>query len=356
MYLSTISDFLEEILMENLYGFHYTSQDEYHSYSYSHHHTPPPSPPFLKLLSTTTKPNFLMKHQQVVVGEEDDDEVSNIAAKVKVASHPLFPQLLHAYTDCQKVGATAEMVEQLDDTIIGIHHQIPNYFSSSYLPDPELDHFMEMYCNMLGKLKDEISRPFEEAKTFLNHMETKLNSIVLSNNVASSSSPSSVLHHATHNIIDNEIIIGSSKKCLHKENDDEKEINIINQDHQDLKGELLRRYSGYITNLKNEFSKNKKKERLPNEAKQILLAWWNIHFKWPYPTDADKVALAEWTGLDTKQINNWFINQRKRHWKPIEELETTIVLDGIYGPLCMTQESECQKFPHSEDSRGYNLE
>lgn len=33
----------------------------------------------------------------------------------------------------------------------------------------------------------------------------------------------------------------------------------------------------------------------------------------------EKIALAESTGLDQKQINNWFINQRKRHWKPVED-------------------------------------
>jgi len=53
---------------------------------------------------------------------------------------------------------------------------------------------------------------------------------------------------------------------------------------QELKDNLLRRYSGYITNLRHEFSKKKKKEKLPKEAKQILLSWWNVHFKWPYPT------------------------------------------------------------------------
>jgi hypothetical protein len=35
--------------------------------------------------------------------------------------------------------------------------------------------------------------------------------------------------------------------------------------------------------------------------------------------ETEKLALAETTGLDQKQINNWFINQRKRHWKPTSE-------------------------------------
>lgn len=44
--------------------------------------------------------------------------------------------------------------------------------------------------------------------------------------------------------------------------------------------------------------------------------------------EADKVALAERTGLDQKQINNWFINQRKRHWKPSENMQFE-TMDGL---------------------------
>lgn len=78
-------------------------------------------------------------------------------------------------------------------------------------------------------------------------------------------------------------VTGSSEKGFNKDEKETTECKRINEDRE-LKDNLLRRYSGYITSLKHEFSKNKKKERLPKEAKQILLAWWNIHFKWPYPT------------------------------------------------------------------------
>lgn len=53
---------------------------------------------------------------------------------------------------------------------------------------------------------------------------------------------------------------------------------------RELKGKLLGRYSGFIRGLKHEFSKKKKKGKLPKEARQILLDWWNLHYKWPYPT------------------------------------------------------------------------
>lgn len=53
---------------------------------------------------------------------------------------------------------------------------------------------------------------------------------------------------------------------------------------RELKDKLMRKYSGYISTLKHEFSKKKKKGKLPKEARQVLLDWWNIHYKWPYPT------------------------------------------------------------------------
>lgn len=53
---------------------------------------------------------------------------------------------------------------------------------------------------------------------------------------------------------------------------------------RELKDRLLRLYGDHINSLKLEFSKKKKKGKLPKEARQKLLEWWNIHYKWPYPT------------------------------------------------------------------------
>ena len=53
---------------------------------------------------------------------------------------------------------------------------------------------------------------------------------------------------------------------------------------QELKGQLLRRYSGYLGSLKQEFMKKRKKGKLPKEARQQLLEWWSRHYKWPYPS------------------------------------------------------------------------
>lgn len=53
---------------------------------------------------------------------------------------------------------------------------------------------------------------------------------------------------------------------------------------RDLKDQLLRRYSGSLGSLKQEFLKKKKKGKLPKEARQQLLDWWSRHHRWPYPS------------------------------------------------------------------------
>ena len=54
--------------------------------------------------------------------------------------------------------------------------------------------------------------------------------------------------------------------------------------NQDLKEMLLKKYSGYLSSLKKEFLKKRKKEKLPKDARMALLEWWSTHYKWPYPT------------------------------------------------------------------------
>jgi len=53
---------------------------------------------------------------------------------------------------------------------------------------------------------------------------------------------------------------------------------------RELKNHLLRKYSGYLSSLKQELSKKKKKGKLPKDARQKLLNWWELHYKWPYPS------------------------------------------------------------------------
>uniref|UniRef100_A0A1D1XVC7 Homeobox protein knotted-1-like 2 n=1 Tax=Anthurium amnicola TaxID=1678845 RepID=A0A1D1XVC7_9ARAE len=239
---------------------------------------------------------------------------SNSAIKGRIASHPLYPRLLQAYIDCQKVGAPPEVASLLDEIRRESDVKRLDAASSSFLgADPELDHFMGTYCDVLVKYKSDIARPFDEATTFLSSIEVQLSNLCKGSCLASDE------------------VARSSEEEFSEGEIDARDTQMKSED-KDLKEMLLRRYGGCLSSLKQEFSKKKKKGKLPKEARQILLDWWTVHYNWPYPTEADKIALVESTGLNQKQINNWFINQRKRHWKPSENMQFAL-MDNLSAPM-----------------------
>lgn len=40
------------------------------------------------------------------------------------------------------------------------------------------------------------------------------------------------------------------------------------------------------------------------------------HIAHPYPTEQEKAQIMVDTGIELKQLTNWFVNNRKRYWKP----------------------------------------
>jgi hypothetical protein len=66
-------------------------------------------------------------------------------------------------------------------------------------------------------------------------------------------------------------------------------------------------------------SRNKSRRELPAGAVATLKAWLLSpeHFTHPYPTPQDQVMLMQKTGIDKKQLKNWFTNARRRIWKPM---------------------------------------
>ncbi|XP_058076977.1 homeobox protein knotted-1-like 1 [Magnolia sinica] len=235
--------------------------------------------------------------------------------KAQIASHPKYPSLVSAYIECRKVGAPPEIATLLEE--IGRENH-PNRVCGEIGADPELDEFMDSYCEVLIRYKDELSKPFDEATTFLSEIELQLSNLCTGTST-------------TWNDPSDEAV-GSSEEelsCVDVEAQESQEVGPHPGD-QELKEMLLRKYSGYLSNLRKEFLKKKKKGKLPRDARLMLLDWWNTHYRWPYPTDEEKAKLAETTGLDQKQINNWFINQRKRHWKPSEDMRFAL-MEGVSG-------------------------
>uniref|UniRef100_A0ACD5XAE2 Uncharacterized protein n=1 Tax=Avena sativa TaxID=4498 RepID=A0ACD5XAE2_AVESA len=210
--------------------------------------------------------------------------------KAKIMSHPLYPALLRAFIDCRKVGAPPEVVGRLSSLADELE---PNSDGTQEQPaDPELDQFMETYCDVLVTYSQELRIQIQEANEFFRSMEAHIDSFALDGN-------------------------GGWGRDVSSE-DEQEEAGDIAEKGKELTNQqqFLDKYSGYLRSLWREVSGKKKNGRLPRDARQKLLRWWQLHGTWPYPSESEKHALAESTGLDTKQIRNWFINQRKRHWRP----------------------------------------
>ncbi|CAI5512146.1 unnamed protein product [Closterium sp. Naga37s-1] len=91
---------------------------------------------------------------------------------------------------------------------------------------------------------------------------------------------------------------------------EEEEIESVEQVERAVRG----RFGGFLRTVSAEHVAKHAKGKLPEEATGKLLRWWTEHVTWPYPTEQEKLQLMGQTGLDSRQVNNWFINQRKRHW------------------------------------------
>ncbi|CAN6482178.1 unnamed protein product [Victoria cruziana] len=281
-------------------------------------HPPASVPSFYSHATATTCNNYYPgEHQgrQEGVGELDSSRESD-AIKAKIIAHPQYSSLLEAYMDCQKIGAPPEVLDRLSAIRRELEQRQRSSASGSVSgSDPELDQFMDAYHDILVKYREELTRPLQEAMQFMRSIESQLNSL----------SDGSVRVFS----LDDKLEGAGSSEEDQGGSGGESELPEIDPraEENELKHRLLKKYSGYLGSLRQELSKKKKKGKLPKDARQKLLNWWEMHYKWPYPSETEKVALAESTGLDQKQINNWFINQRKRHWKPSDDVQF-VVMDG----------------------------
>jgi len=104
----------------------------------------------------------------------------------------------------------------------------------------------------------------------------------------------------------------------------ESEKSLMERVRQELKHELKQGYKEKIVDIREEILRKRRAGKLPGDTTSVLKAWWQSHAKWPYPTEEDKAKLVQETGLQLKQINNWFINQRKRNWHSNASTSTVV--------------------------------
>uniref|UniRef100_A0A8C5MZR1 Homeobox domain-containing protein n=1 Tax=Leptobrachium leishanense TaxID=445787 RepID=A0A8C5MZR1_9ANUR len=75
--------------------------------------------------------------------------------------------------------------------------------------------------------------------------------------------------------------------------------------------------TGDEDDLDRDKKRNKKRGIFPKVATNIMRAWLFQHLSHPYPSEEQKKQLAQDTGLTILQVNNWFINARRRIVQPM---------------------------------------
>ncbi|KAL3945797.1 MAG: hypothetical protein SGBAC_000069 [Bacillariaceae sp.] len=73
---------------------------------------------------------------------------------------------------------------------------------------------------------------------------------------------------------------------------------------------------------------------LPAYVVDYLKAWLMSpeHINHPYPTEQEKAQMVADTGIELKRLNNWFVNNRIRYWKPrMEALQKQKQDEGEVG-------------------------
>lgn len=68
--------------------------------------------------------------------------------------------------------------------------------------------------------------------------------------------------------------------------------------------------------------RKQKRGVLPKHATSVMRSWLFQHLVHPYPTEDEKRHIAAQTNLTLLQVNNWFINARRRILQPMLDAST----------------------------------
>ncbi|KAJ4899148.1 Homeobox protein knotted-1-like 5 [Raphanus sativus] len=265
-------------------------------------------------------------------GEEDWRRASEKGAILK---HPMYEQLLAAHVACLRVATPVDQIPRIDAQLSQLHTVAAKYSSLGVgMDNKELDHFMSHYVVLLCSFKEQLQHHVcvhaLEAITACWEIEQSLQSIT---GVSPSESNGKTMSDDEED--DNQV---ESEANMFDETLDgsdcmvgfgplvptERERSLLERVKKELKHELKQGFKEKIVDIREEIMRKRRAGKLPGDTTSVLKEWWRTHAKWPYPTEEDKARLVEETGLQLKQINNWFINQRKRNWNSNSSTSSTL--------------------------------
>jgi hypothetical protein len=246
--------------------------------------------------------------------------------KGEIAVHPLCEQLVSAHVGCLRVATPIDHLPLIDAQLSqssGLLHSYAAHHRAFLSPHDkhDLDSFLAQYLMLLCSFREQLQQHVRvhavEAVMACREIEQSLQDLT-----------GATLEEGTGATMsedeDEPPIMEGTMVDMGSEAHDmmgfgpllptDSERSLMERVRQELKIELKQGFKSRIEDVREEILRKRRAGKLPGDTTSILKQWWQQHAKWPYPTEDDKAKLVEETGLQLKQINNWFINQRKRNW------------------------------------------
>ncbi|KAK9716500.1 hypothetical protein RND81_06G237700 [Saponaria officinalis] len=244
--------------------------------------------------------------------------------KAEIVTHPLYEQVLAAHVACLRVATPIDQLSLIDAQLSQSHTLLRSYASHttnhSFSPHDrqDLDNFLAQYllvlCSFREQLQQHVRVHAVEAVMACREIEQNLQNLTgatLGGGTGATMSDDEDEMQLDYSMDQmggdaNDLMMGFGLPT-------ESERSLMERVRHELKLELKQGFKSKIEDVREEILRKRRAGKLPGDTTSVLKSWWQQHSKWPYPTD-DKAKLVEETGLQLKQINNWFINQRKRNW------------------------------------------
>ncbi|CAI0629560.1 unnamed protein product [Linum tenue] len=249
--------------------------------------------------------------------------------KAEILSHPLYEQLLAAHVACLRIATPVDQLPRIDAQLAQSQEVVAKYSvvgNGPVVDEKELDQFMVLnfathYVLLLCSFKDQLQQHVRvhamEAVMACWELEQALQSLT---GVSPGEGTGATMSDDDDDQVDSETnLYEGSMDAMDTMGfgplvPTETERSLMERVRQELKHELKQGYKEKLLDIREEILRKRRAGKLPGDTTSVLKSWWQSHSKWPYPTEEDKARLVQETGLQLKQINNWFINQRKRNW------------------------------------------
>lgn len=251
----------------------------------------------------------------------------NAKYKADILAHPLYSQLLSAHVACLRIATPVDQLPRIDAQLAQSQQVVSKYSALGHGgqllvgENKELDQFMTHYVLLLCTFKEQLQQHVRvhamEAVMACWEIEQSLQSLT---GVSPGEGTGATMSDDDEDQLDSDTNLfdgsleGADNMGFGPLVPTESERSLMERVRHELKHELKQGYKEKIVDIREEILRKRRAGKLPGDTTSVLKAWWQSHSKWPYPTEEDKARLVQETGLQLKQINNWFINQRKRNW------------------------------------------